>query len=108
MNPHLQLMQDGAPGHSAASTKEELKSRGIRSIFWPAFSPDLNPIENVWNKMKDYLQHHFPENMSYDQLRAAVREAWDAIDEDYLHGLIESMHERCWAVIETDGMYTKY
>ena len=55
MNPHLSLMQDGAPGHSAAYTIEELESRGIRLIFWPAFSPDLNPIENVWNKMKNYL-----------------------------------------------------
>src|SRR5207247_2620495 len=54
MNPHLQLMQDGAPGHAAGETKEELASHGITPIFWPAYSPDLNPIETVWKKMKDY------------------------------------------------------
>ena len=69
---------------STAYIREKLESRGIRLIFWPAFSPDLNPIENVWNKMKGYLQHYFSEDMSYDQLRAAVREAWDAVGEDYL------------------------
>ena len=100
-------MQDGAPEHSAAYTREELELRDIRLIFWPAFSPDLNPIENVWNKMKNYLQYHFPENMSY-QLRAAVREAWDTIGEDYLHELIELMNDRCWEIICADGMYTKY
>ena len=40
-------MQDGAPGHAAAETREELKSRGITPIHWPAYSPDLNPIETV-------------------------------------------------------------
>ena len=46
-------MQDGAPGHSAAFTREELRLRGVELIFWPAYSPDLNPIEMVWNKMKN-------------------------------------------------------
>jgi transposase len=47
LNPHLQFMQDGASGHSAAYTQEELHERGIYPIFWPAYSPDLNPIEVV-------------------------------------------------------------
>jgi transposase len=55
LNPLLRFMQDGAPGHSAAYTQEQLLERGIRPIFWPAFSPNLNPIEAVWNNMKDYI-----------------------------------------------------
>jgi transposase len=38
-------MQDGAPGHAAAETMQELHERGIYPIFWPAYSPDLNPID---------------------------------------------------------------
>jgi len=53
MYPHLSLMQDHAPGHAAKATIEDLHERGIHVIRWPAFSPDLNPIETVWNKMKD-------------------------------------------------------
>lgn len=45
--PSLRFMQDGAPGHAAAYTQEELHERGIYPIFWPAFSPDLNPIEAI-------------------------------------------------------------
>ena len=48
MNPGLILMQDGAPGHSAKDTQVDLNERGIYPIFWPAFSPDLNPIETAW------------------------------------------------------------
>jgi transposase len=45
-------MQDGAPGHTAVDIKEDLKERGITVIFWPPFSPDLNPIKRVWHIMK--------------------------------------------------------
>jgi hypothetical protein len=44
---HLVLIQDGAPGHVAADTKEDLREKGIIIIFWPTFSLDLNPIERV-------------------------------------------------------------
>ena len=53
MNPELFFMQDNAPGHAAEYTIQELKDRGIPVIEWPPYSPDLNPIEVVWNIMKD-------------------------------------------------------
>lgn len=49
MNPGLKLMQDGAPGHSAGDTITDLAERGISPIFWPPYSPDLNPIKTIWN-----------------------------------------------------------
>ena len=108
MNLQLSLMQDGAPGHSAASTRQELQDRGIRTIFWPAYSPDLNPIETVWNEMKDWIQDHYPEKMNYDQLRGAVMAAWQQISVDFLNDLIDSMPKRCEAVIMANRMHTKY
>ncbi len=48
-------MRDGAPAHASAETKKELAERGIVTINWPPYSRDLNPIENVWNWMKDYI-----------------------------------------------------
>jgi transposase len=82
-------MQDGAPGHSAAYTINELQQRGIDPIFWPAYSPDLNPIEQLWNQMKDYIELHYPDlpagrQRTYDEFRRIVREAWDSIGEDVL------------------------
>jgi transposase len=61
MYSHLIFMQDGAPGNSVAYTLEELRERGIHPMFWPSLSPDLNPIEAVWNKMRDWMEAHHPD-----------------------------------------------
>ena len=48
-NTELLVMQDNAPGHAVAATQQEIEERHMRVIHWPASSPDLNPIETVWN-----------------------------------------------------------
>jgi transposase len=69
-------MQDGAPSHSAASTKEELSKRGIITIFWPAYLPDLNLIKTIWNWMKDYIKRVYSDKEhSYNNLRIYIKEA---------------------------------
>ena len=106
----LLFMQDNAPGHAAKYTREELQSRNIPYISWPPYSPDLNPIESVWNIMKDWIQEHYgdQDKLSYDTLRKAVREAWDAVTPEQLDALIDGMHDRCEAVILAEGKQTKY
>ena len=58
--------------------------------------------------MKAYIENNFPEHMSYDQLRNAVQEAWDAISVDQLNWLIDSMRQRCQDCIDAQGMHTKW
>ena len=79
-------MQDGAPGHSARATGQELEERRIRMVHWPVFSPDLNPIEKVWDWMKNYIDLYYGDTnkLSYTQLRQAVKEAWDAVPNGFL------------------------
>lgn len=103
-------MQDNAPGHASRTIIQEFNECGIFLIVWPAFSPDLNPIEAVWNWMKDWIERYFSEDeqLLYDQLREVVRAAWDALPEVFLNDLIDSMPARCQAVIDAEGGYTKY
>ena len=101
-------MQDNAPSLSARDTKAELSRRGINLLPWPPFSPDLNPIEHVWDSMKDNMQEKYPElegrsRMPCERLRQIVVEAWESISFGYLLHLIESMPNRCQAVIEARG-----
>ncbi|MBW0580961.1 hypothetical protein O181_120676 [Austropuccinia psidii MF-1] len=52
----LTLMEDGAPIHTAIASQQWQEENQIHKLVWPAYSPDLNPIENLWFKMKYLLQ----------------------------------------------------
>jgi hypothetical protein len=58
--------------------------------------------------MKNYLQDNYPENISYNRLRAAVKQAWEKVGRSELEELIKSMQARCQAVINAEGLFTKY
>ncbi|KAI0997991.1 hypothetical protein K3495_g10198 [Podosphaera aphanis] len=111
--PELQVMQDNAHPHKAGLTIAEFGERNISPMEWPPFSPDLNPIERVWNFMKNYIQFKYPDlgpgrQRSQDELRNIVRESWDqAVDENDLERLIESMPRRIRAVYRAGGGNTK-
>lgn len=106
----LLFMQDGAPAHKAQGTLQDLRDRGIQTIWWPPYSPDLNPVETVWNWMKDYIEDKYGliEKPSHNQLRQWTKEAWDAVPDEFLEDLLASMPTRCQAVIEANGMHIKY
>lgn len=102
-------MQDGASRNAVGETLQDLLERKIQKLNWSPFSPDLNPIETVWNWIKEWIWNHHPkDSMKYDELRKALKEAWDAVPEDWLIELIRGMKERCQAVIDANRMYTKY
>ena len=101
-------MQDGASSHTAADTLREFAERGVRVIRWPPYSPDLNPIEMLWDDIKNWIQDNYGERMTYLRLRQAVTMAWESIEQRRLDQLIDEMPARCQAVIDAQGMHTKY
>jgi transposase len=75
-HPRLSFQQDGGSGHNTGPTLALLKSWNIIPIFWPPYSPDLSPIENLWERLKDILQKIDPEvHCNYRRLRSTVLRA---------------------------------
>ncbi len=100
------FQQDLAPAHTAKGTKSWFNDHGITVLDWPANSPDLNPIENLWGIVKRKMRDTRPNNA--DDLKATVKETWASIPPQQCHKLITSMPRRIEAVIKAKGDPTKY
>ncbi len=79
------FQQDLAPAHTAKSIKSCLNDHGVGVLNWPANSPDLNPIENIWGIGKRKFEMR-PKNA--DELKATVKETWASIPPQQCHKLI--------------------
>ncbi len=100
------FQQDLAPAHTAKGTKSWFNDHGVTVLDWPANSPDLNPIENLWGIVKRKMRDTRPNNA--DELKATVKETWASIPPQQCRKLITSMPRRIEAVIKAKGAPTKY
>ena len=106
---HLVYQQDGASSHTSNATRIAFEAMGIPTVAWPAKSPDLNPIETVWNIMKDWIAKYYPEyTPNRKGNRRIVEEAWAAVGNDIFKRQIRSMRARCEAIIRAEGGYTHF
>ncbi len=100
------FMQDNAPCHKAKKVMNFLREKEIDTMNWPAQSPDLNPIENVWKLIGERSQQHNPKRA--DDLWKLLKEEWEKISPSFCKDLIYSCSRRCAEVIKSNGMFTKY
>ena len=94
------------PKHTAKHTKEWFENNGISTLNWPSQSPDLNPIENLWNTLKVNVHKRNPQNIK--QLEELCKEEWGKVTLDQSGKLVANYRKQLEAVKQNRGDATKY
>lgn len=100
------FQQDNDPKHTAIIVKEFITDEEIPTFVWPAQSPDLNPIENLWSILDQRLKRR--QVNSCEELFKVLQTEWKVLPVELLENLVASMPARCQSVIDSKGWPTKY
>ena len=102
------LMDDNARPHRNRLVDAYKTTNGINGMEWPARSPDLNPIEHVWDMLQRAISNRLVKPQTVAELQRALLDEWANIPQLELQNLIMSMPHRCQAVVTARGGHTRY
>ena len=101
------LQHDNAPTHRAGVVTEYLENNHVTVLEWPAISPDMNCIENLWAFLSREL-HKRPVPQNADELFGILTEEWDRIPDTVVLAHTSSMRRRVDRLWRVQGGHTKY
>ena len=96
------LFQDNDPKHSSHYIENFFEENNVE--WWPSppESPDLNPIENVWGSMKQYLRTMYkPRNL--EELKAGIERFWISLTPDKCKRYINHLQKVMRKIVEVNG-----
>lgn len=102
------FMHDNARCHTAHIVSQCLDDWNIRRMDWAARSPDLNPIEHIWDYLGRRVRARGAAIQTLDDLRIALEEEWNQIPQIEIQNLIRSMPQRMRDTIQARGGNTRY
>jgi hypothetical protein len=105
----VDIMQDNSSIHNSGLIQDLAHQWGLPLISWAAWSPDLNPIENLWSIMEGWIEDNFQvDTLTQDGQNEAIVAARDAIPADLLKSLSLSTRDRLHQCIEKEGWPLDY
>ncbi|KAL1489394.1 hypothetical protein ABEB36_014296 [Hypothenemus hampei] len=102
------FMDDNARPHRTRGVEQALADGNIRRLNWPAYSPDMNPIEHVWDYIKRRIHQRNNPPMTLNELTFAVQDEWDNMPQETINNLIVSMSRRVRTLLNNRGRHTEY
>ncbi|GFV66139.1 transposable element Tcb2 transposase [Trichonephila clavipes] len=102
------FMDDNAPCHRTVAAEQLLENEDIERMDWPARSPDLNPIEHVWDFLGRRLAARTLPPVTIRELRLVLQDEWAAMPQKLIDTLILSMGRRCETCLVVRGDHIPY
>ncbi|GFW60070.1 transposable element Tcb2 transposase [Trichonephila clavipes] len=106
--PGAVFQQDNARPHVAKTVKSYLDSQQVQLLPWPAYSPDMSPIEHVWDIVRGRLARDLRPVVSTDELWLRIKTIWNTLQQADIQNLFNSMPRRVAALIAARSGHTKY
>ncbi len=101
------FMQDNDPKHTSRLAKQYLVNKSVNWWPTPAESADLNPIENIWHEMKEYVRREVKPTTK-GELVTGVAQFWGTVTSEKCRKYIRHLHKVMPRVIELGGAATGY
>ncbi|CAF1457733.1 unnamed protein product [Rotaria sordida] len=100
------FQHDNDPKHTARIVKNWLDNQGIKRLIWSPFSPDMNPIEHLWDELERRMKKHQLKNEN--ELRDILQAEWEGIGQNITNKLVESVPSRLYECLRMKGHPTRY
>ncbi len=105
----IHFQQDNDSKHTSNIVMDYLAAQEYQVMEWPAQSPDLNPIENMWRLLKIRLNEHDTPPKSMNELYERVVHIWyNVITVEECRKVIDTMPRRIEECIKARGYWTSY
>ncbi|CAF2093173.1 unnamed protein product [Rotaria magnacalcarata] len=106
LGKEMVFQHDNDPKHTSRVVKNSLDKQYVKRLIWPPFSPDMNPMEHLWDELERRMKKTPAKNEK--ELRETLQAEWKNIGQDVTNKLVESVPNRLYECTRMKRYPTRY